>query len=127
LSHPLNEEEPEQVQSFELKAPSKGDPPKEPWSVVAYNKSRLADWEQLVRNTEQNAINAFDWLVRNPIMRMPGRCYPLRHSQYRGHWCYEIGAGDRLYYRPYEDEKKVVVWYAGKHPKDRIPLPPRAL
>lgn len=126
MSQPLNEEEPEQAASLELKAPAKGVPPKEPWSVVAYNKGRLKDWEHLVRNTEQNAINAFDWLVRNPIQRMPGRCYPLRHSKHHGHWCYEIGAGDRLYYKPSEADKKVIVWYAGRHP-NQIPAPPKDL
>ena len=61
------------------------------------------------------------------MKRMPGRCFPLRYSKYSGHWCYEIGAGDRLYYKPDEAAKKVTVWYAGSHPKNRIPVPPKVV
>lgn len=120
-------EESEQLQSLELKAVAKGDPPANPWLVLAYNKRVFKDWEKLVCDTEQNAVNAFDRLVRHPMERMPGRCFPLRYAKYAGHWCYEIGAGDRLYYKPDEDKRTVTVWYAGHHPKDRIPVPPKVL
>lgn len=112
-------------QSLELKAPPKAEAPREPWSVVAHNKRVLKNWETLVRDTEQNAINAYDWLIRDPMKRMPGRCYPLKYSKYAGHWCYEVGAGDRVYYRPDETTRKVTIWYAGPHPKRKIPDPPK--
>jgi hypothetical protein len=124
---PKDDAEAEQHQSLELKAAAKGDPPANPWTVLAYNKRALKDWEKLVRDTEQNAVNAFDWLVRHPMERMPGRCFPLKYSKHAGNWCYEIGAGDRLYYKPDEGTRTVTVWYAGRHPKDKIPAPPEAL
>jgi hypothetical protein len=61
------------------------------------------------------------------MARKPGRCFPLRHSKYAGHWCYEIGAGDRLYYKPDPQARRAAIWYAGKHPEGRIPNPPKKL
>lgn len=112
--------------SRELKAAQKGDAPQSPWSVVAHNKKVLKGWEQLVRNTPQNAINAYDWLRRHPTKSMPGRCYALKHKKYAGHWCYEIGSGDRVYYRPDDTNRTVTVWYAGSHP-NAVPTPPESL
>ncbi len=95
------------------------------WTLTAYNKRVLKGWEQLCQNTRANAANAYDWLARDAVARKPGRCFPLRHAKYSGHWCYEIGAGDRLYYKPDERTRTAVIWYAGKHPEGRIPDPPR--
>lgn len=93
--------------------------------LTAYNKRVLKGWEQLCQSTRANAANAYDWLAQDAMARKPGRCYPLRHSKYAGHWCYEIGAGDRLYYKPEARTKRAVIWYAGKHPAGRIPDPPK--
>ena len=59
--------------------------------------------------------------------RIPLRCYPLKGKAYAGQWCYEIGSGDRLYYKPDEETKVCTVWYAGPHPKKGIPNPPANL
>jgi len=92
--------------------------------LVAYNSRVLKGWEHLVRDTQQNSVNAFDWLVRHPTKPKPGRCYALKGSKYAGHWCYEIGSGDRLYYKPDQTQRTVTVWYAGKHPNG-VPAPPK--
>jgi hypothetical protein len=113
--------------SLTLAAPGSESQATHVWSLTASNRRVLKGWEQLCRDTPANAINAHDWLARNAMTRKPGRCYPLRHAKYAGHWCYEIGAGDRLYYTPDAETQQVVVWYAGRHPEGRIPDPPKAL
>jgi hypothetical protein len=55
----------------------------------------------------------------------PRKCYPLKGKAYDGCWCYEIGGGDRVYYRPSADQKKAVIYYAGRHPKT-VPTPPKS-
>jgi hypothetical protein len=109
---------------LELTAPAKGEPPKSPWTVVGHNKNVLKAWERLAQNTPRNVINCYDWLRRDPMRPIPGRCYALKGKQNQGCWGYEIGRGDRVYYRPDEAAKKVTVYYAGPHPKRGIPLPP---
>jgi len=52
-----------------------------------------------------------------------GRCYALRHQHYAGVWSYEVGSGDRIYYRPDEARRRVLVYYAGPHPA-KVPYPP---
>lgn len=120
---PNQSEKASQPASVEITARAKGVPPTEPWSVIARDKKVRKGWEQLVRNTSANAINCYDWLVRHPMKPMPGRCYPLKGKEFAGHWCYEVGAGDRVYYQPDPASKKVTVWYAGPHPS-AIPVPP---
>lgn len=115
----------EERPGFELTAPEKGDPPESPWSVIAYNKRVLKGWEWLARDTRQNAINCYAWLQRHPMRSMPGRCYALRGKKNSGCWGYEIGSGDRVYYKPDEASRTVMVYYAGPHPKDGIPPPPK--
>jgi hypothetical protein len=78
-----------------------------------------------VRDTPQNAINAYDWLRMHATKPLPGRCYALKHKNYAGCWCYEIGSGNRLYYKPDEVTKRAIVYYAGPHPKGGIPTPPK--
>lgn len=43
-----------------------------------------------------------------------------------GVWCYEIGRGDRVYYKPDLRARKAIVYYAGPHPP-KAPPPPRDL
>jgi len=118
--------EEEEKPSLELKAPLKCvDPPSSAWILVAHNKRVLKDWEQLVRETPQNAINAYEWLRMHAMTPLPRRCYALKHQQYAGCWCYEIGAGDRLYYKPDDATNRVIVYYAGPHPKSGVPIPPK--
>ncbi len=111
-----------------LKAPLKGDPPQESvWSLIAHDKKVLRGWNDLSRDTLENVVNAYDWLRSDAMKWKPGRCYPLRGKRYAGCWCYEIGSGDRLYYVPDAANKTATVYYAGRHPKGAIPIPPKAL
>lgn len=117
-----NEEPP----SLELKSILQTAPPSKPvWTLVAHDKRVLKGWEQLAKTTPSNVINAFDWLSQRAMTPRGGRCFPLRHKNYAGSWCYELGAGDRLYYKPDDQTKIAKVWYVGPHPRDRIPSPPR--
>ena len=59
-----------------------------------------------------------------PLQRYPGRIFPLKGKKYRGAWEYELSGGDRVFYVPHEVQKKVVVYYAGEHPKKKTPEPP---
>ena len=54
---------------------------------------------------------------------LPRRCYTLKGKTYVGVYCYEIGSGDRVYYRVGEDPRQVVVYYASEHPA-KAPVPP---
>ena len=112
---------------LELSRPRKETQTAPTWVLMAYNKKVLKGWAQLCQSTRANATNAYDWLARDAMARKPGRCFPLKHAKYAGHWCYEIGAGDRLYYKPDERTRTAAIWYAGKHPEGRIPDPPKAL
>ena len=55
-----------------------------------------------------------------------GRCYALKGKKKAGCWCYEIGSGDRVYYKPDDASKTAKVYYAGSHPND-APDPPKNL
>jgi hypothetical protein len=57
---------------------------------------------------------------------IPGRCYALRGKKKAGCWCYEIGSGDRVYYKPDDASKTVKVYYAGSHP-NVAPDPPKKI
>jgi hypothetical protein len=43
------------------------------------------------------------------MKQINGRCYALRHKNYAGVWAYEVGAGDRVYYRPDQERRRVLV------------------
>jgi len=117
----------EQQPNGELFAPLKGDnPDPSAWTLVAHNKKVVKGWASLSRNTPENVMNAYDWLRKDAMMWKPGRCYPLRGEKYSGCWAYEIGAGDRLYYKPDESTKIAKIYYAGVHPRD-VPVPPTNL
>lgn len=70
-----------------------------------------------------NARRCFLWLGADPMRRIPGRCYELKHKQYRGVWCFEIGGGQRVYYMIRAESRTVLVYYAGPHPS-KAPYPP---
>lgn len=97
-----------------------------PWVLVAHNKRVLSGWLQLCRETPANGSNCFNWLSQHATRIKPRRCYPLKGEVYKGIWAYEIGSGDRIYYKPIDEEKKAIIYYAGKHPSV-IPRPPESL
>ncbi len=95
------------------------------WAVVGSNSRVVKNWRQLVLSCPENAIRCYQHLSSNPMQRSPGRIFPLRGKKFKGAWEYEITGSDRVFYVPLPDEKKVVVYYAGKHPvKNKYPLPP---
>ena len=85
------------------------------WILVARSKRVNRGWEALIDRSPENALRWYRYLRKTPTTRYPGRVFPLRGSVYRGAWECEIGSGDRIYYIPHEAERKVEVYYAGKH------------
>jgi len=95
------------------------------WDVVANKTKVLKDWKELVLSCPKNAIRCYDHLRQTPMQRRSGRIFPLRGKKFKGAWEYEITGADRVFYVPLPKEKKVVVYYAGKHPvKNKYPKPP---
>jgi hypothetical protein len=95
------------------------------WTLLAYNERVAKGWANLCQATPANARNCYNWLQVDPLRQKNGRCYPLKGKKYAGVWAYEIGAGDRVYYIPSPEDRKLVVYYAGPHPKV-TPEPPTA-
>jgi hypothetical protein len=110
--------------SLELSIPTDAEPPKDPWVVLASNRKVLHGWESLCENLTENAIRCYHFLQADPMRRIPRRCYPLKHKNYQGVWCYEIGSGERVYYKLRIEQRVVLVYYAGDHPR-KVPYPPK--
>ena len=110
--------------SFELRPPGEtADSAERPWGVTAYNKKVLRGWEELCKQIPENVGRCYCWLRKHPTERIPGRCYGLKHKFYAGAWCYEVGSGQRVYYKPRPEQHDVLVYYAGPHPS-KVPCPP---
>lgn len=88
------------------------------WLVVAKNKRVNRDWEALIQRYPENCSRCYEDLCNAPITRQPKRVFPLKGKVYQGAWEYEVTSGDRVFYVPNEEQLKVVVYYAGKHPKN---------
>lgn len=86
------------------------------WFVVAKNRWVNRDWEALMQRYPENTRRCYEDLCTAPITRQPGRVFPLKGKPYKGAWEYEVTKGDRVFYVPDEEQLKVVVYYAGKHP-----------
>ncbi len=71
----------------------------------------------------ENAYRCYEHLSTIPMVRIPRRVFPLKGKKYRGAGEYEVTSGDRVFYVPDESKRKVVVYYAGVHPK-AVPIPP---
>ncbi|WP_375449152.1 hypothetical protein [uncultured Nostoc sp.] len=87
------------------------------WLVVAKNRRVNREWEALVQRYPENSCRCYEDLSNAPTTKQTGRVFPLRGKPYKGVWEYEVASGDRVYYIPYENQLKVFVYYAGKHPK----------
>ncbi|NMF65120.1 hypothetical protein DP113_28140 [Brasilonema octagenarum UFV-E1] len=92
------------------------------WLVVAKNRRVNRDWELLLSRAPENATRCYEDLSTAPMTRKPGRVFPLKGKRYKGAWEYEVTKGDRGFYVPDAQQQKVVVYYAGEHPKN-APLP----
>jgi hypothetical protein len=86
------------------------------WLVVAKNRRVNRDWENLMQRHPENTWRCYENLCTAPTTRQPGRVFPLKGKLYKGAWEYEVTKGDRVFYIPDEQQLKVVVYYAGKHP-----------
>jgi hypothetical protein len=93
------------------------------WTVVAHTPRVNRSWEALMQRAPENARRCYEYLSTMPMQRSPGRVFPLRGKRYKGAWEYEVTKGDRVFYKPIPAEQKVVVYYAGEHPK-AAPEPP---
>jgi hypothetical protein len=111
---PLSTEENKAEQATEVSVAS--------WLVVAKNRRVNRDWEVLLLRAPENPRRCYEHLCSAPMVRVPGRVFPLKGKKYRGAWEYEVTKGDRVFYVPDEEKHKVVVYYAGVHPKS-APLP----
>ncbi|MEG3876138.1 hypothetical protein QT972_01975 [Microcoleus sp. herbarium7] len=97
--------------------------PESPWLVVAKNRRVNRDWEALMLRAPENTRRCYQDLCTAPIARKPKRVFPLKGKLYKGAWEYEVTGSDRVFYVPDEDKRKVLVYYAGTHPKS-TPFPP---
>ncbi len=93
------------------------------YAVYAHNKDLIKGWEWLCRYLPSAARKSYDILRTAPQTTIPRRYYMLKHKNFQGKWCHEVGAGERIYFGIYEDQRKVVVYYAGRHP-NQVPMPP---
>src|SRR5438105_2724385 len=107
----------------ELPDPRSGPAAPPAWTLVAHSRNVLKSWESLCRHTPQDARRCFAWLSENAMRPIPRRCYPLMGKANAGCWGYEIGAGNRVYYKPDVTAKRAVIYYAGPHPR-AVPPPP---
>lgn len=94
-----------------------------PWLVVAKNRRVNRDWEALMLRAPENTRRCYQDLCTAPMARKPKRVFPLKGKRYQGAWEYEVTSSDRVFYVPDEDKRKVLVYYAGAHPKS-APFPP---
>jgi hypothetical protein len=92
------------------------------WLVVAKNRRVNRDWELLLSRAPENARRCYEDLCTAPMIRKPKRVFPLKGKRYKGAWEYEVTKGDRVFYVPDAQQRKVVVYYAGEHPKN-APVP----
>lgn len=93
------------------------------WKVQANNRRVLKSWLSLCRSVTESMTRCYEHLIMRPDERIPGRCFPLKHSKYAGCWEFEVTGGDRVFYKMEEQTKTVLVYYAGPHPA-KAPDPP---
>ncbi len=106
-----------------VKEENQGDPASAMrWLVVAKNRRVNRDWELLLSRTPENTRRCYEDLCTVPMARKQGRVFPLKGKRYQGAWEYEVTRGDRVFYVPDPQQRKVVVYYAGEHPKN-APVP----
>ncbi len=96
-----------------------------PWLVVAKNKRVNKDWEELQSREPENARECYEYLCNTPMQRKPKKIFPMKGKNYKGAWEYKVTKGDRVFYVPDAEQRKVVIYYAGKHPQPPAPEPPK--
>ncbi|PZO56610.1 MAG: hypothetical protein DCF15_08370 [Phormidesmis priestleyi] len=100
------------------------EPLEDAWLVVARNSRVNSLWEALcARNSEERSKECYRHLSLTPTKRKRNKIFPLRGKKYEGAWEYKFPSGDRVFYVPDTQIKKVEVYYADKHPKKKAPEP----
>jgi hypothetical protein len=64
-----------------------------------------------------------DHLSKRPSVRIKGKYFPMQ--QYYA-WEYKLKLKKRVYLQVYPDERRVYIYGAGAHPKEKVPKPPKA-
>lgn len=95
-----------------------------PWELIGHTKRVAKGWEYLAANWPESTQKCYEWLRSHPMKPRGQTCFCMKGKLYKGAWEYEIANGNRVYYKPIESERKVIVYYAGKHPKQSAPTPP---
>ncbi len=96
----------------------------ENWRLIAHDRRVVEGWRLICQQIPGNALRCYNWLSAHPTERIPRRCYELKHKNYTGAWGYEVGSAQRVYYKPRPENRDVLIYYAGPHPKRGIPYPP---
>src|SRR4051812_1203129 len=78
------------------------------WVLVAQNKKVLKGWRELCSQIRENATRCYVWLRNDPTRHIPGRCYEMKHKHYAGAWAYEVGSGQRVYYKIRYESREVL-------------------
>jgi len=119
--------EPEQTLDLEIPHPARTEQGEDitphGWLLVAQNKKVIKGWNDLCLQIPENAKRCYLWLRNDPTRRIPGRCYELKYKHYAGAWAFEVGSGQRVYYKIREGTREVLIYYAGPHPA-KAPYPP---
>src|SRR3954447_9740665 len=114
MSEGVDDEPP--APTLEIPAPRGSSIVEQPWELIAQNKKIIKGWELLCQAIPENCLRCYNWLRADPMRKIPGRCYELKHKNYTGAWCYEVGSGQRIYYKPRIESRDVLIYYAGPHP-----------
>jgi len=113
----------ELVPPEEILTPPRSEVSSTSWIVVAKHRRINQDWEDLLLVFPENSSRCYQYLSNTPIVRQPGRVFPLKVKNYKGAWEYELTKSARVFYIPEPEKRKVIVYYAGKHPKKNAPFP----
>ena len=64
-----------------------------------------------------------DHLSKTPFVRIKGKYFTMQ--QYYA-WEYRLNLKNRVYLQVHPDERRVYIFGAGAHPKEKVPKPPKA-
>ncbi len=96
-----------------------------PWKLFAISKRVLKTWKSLVKRCPEESTECYRIISNNALQRKRGVYFPLRGKDYKGGWEYRVNGADRLFCKPIKESKRVIVYYADKHPKGgNAPTPP---
>jgi len=68
------------------------------FKIVFSSAAAESEWNSFASKHPDAAREAFNRLSTNPLMRQPGRQFPLKGQANKPFWELEITAADRIYY-----------------------------